>query len=147
MVEAERLPVHLVAPVGPHDLTVVEVPVRDVAAGVAEDHVLEERGDEVDPALVDEDPVLDGDEAVAGETVRPPVQERGFVAPDRDEPEVVDPRPEEHLLARQQLVAGKLVQRVRREDDPALPGEGRDVVEGGEHLDVGVEVGHVVRVA
>jgi len=77
VVEAQRPAVDFVAVGAALQLALEEVPVRDVVALVGDDGVVEVARHEVDPALVDEQPVVGRDPALAPEPLLPPRQERG----------------------------------------------------------------------
>ncbi len=78
--ETQRLPVHLVAVCAELEVALVEIPISDVVTRIDEDGVLEVGGDEIDPSLVDEQSLFDGNPALAAKTHRPPLQKRVGVA-------------------------------------------------------------------
>lgn len=118
----------------------VEVPIGNVAAGVAKDMVVEERRTKVHPPLINEVAVRRVVKAVAPEMLLPPVENRPRCRPQRHESKVEDPGVQDVNLARVPVVARHRLEHVGCEHHPVLPCQGAEIVERSEHFDVRVEV-------
>ena len=118
--EQERPPVDARrAVVGARHRAMLEVPVRDVPAGVALDrHARVHAGHEVDPLLVGEEAARNVDHAVALELALPPRDEaaRDVGLPERDEPQVVAAALQDRQFRRMPAVVEPAGQ-VRRQHD------------------------------
>ena len=126
------------------DPALVQVPVRHVDAGVAQDRVVEARRHEVEPALVGVHPAAIAEEAVAAHAIRPPVEERPASGTHRNEPGTVEPCHPEVGFARAEAVDREWLQEARREHDASLLGERDNDGQLGVQVDVGVHEDHDV---
>src|SRR5688500_15489112 len=76
----------------PRDLPTVEVPVGNVGSWILQHGMREIGGNEVHPALVDEQHSTGIDDAVSSKPFPPPVEELSGEVGDREKAEVVHPR-------------------------------------------------------
>ena len=136
----QRRPVYFEPRSIPPRAPLVEVPVRDIQRGVAQDVGCVVGRGEIDHALVDMQSFLDRHDAVASQVRVPPVEEGPRLRSDRDEAQVEDSGFCYVLLSRTSTVRGDRGKAVRREDDAVLARERGDVVKRREHLDVRIEV-------
>ena len=121
MEEPQRQAVDLKSITGRQHLACGEVPIGNVVAVVPQDaDTIEEPRNEVDVALVHEEPALGIHNAPGPQTILPPLEEhaRRLCRRQGDEPEVVGSREKDRLLRRLQPIERQRIIQVRGQDAP-----------------------------
>jgi len=138
--EPQRFAIDQVATLLLGEQALIEVPVRNVVGGAANDVRVEDRNCEVDPSLIGEQLLRGVDERPAAQPGGPPLQELAGAAGDADEAEVVDARSHDGGFAGFGAVVRDGGEAVWGERDARLHGCVDQWVEPFVDLDVGVDV-------
>ena len=138
---------------GPHVVGVdgerplVQVPVGDVAGGIPKHQVLEECRHRINPALIGEVARRRFSQCELPRALGPVLEERSCCCAHGDETEVELAAHEKRLFGDRKAVAGDRLGDVGGENDLVLDGQGGQLVQRLEDLDVGIEVQDDVAVA
>jgi hypothetical protein len=95
----------------------MHVPISDIAPGVEKNEMPEQHGHQVDPPLIDEQSLIERNQAVSRQVSRPPVKKWQSIRAHSDKSEVVDACLQDHHVVRQAVVIRKRLGDMRREND------------------------------
>src|SRR5262245_1754018 len=123
MEERQTRTVDVIATVGLDQPALVQVPVGDIPAGIPNDRVLEQRRNEVEPALVRVQLLLERSDAIPLEPLHPPREERSTGVTDCEKSRVEDPALHDDLFRRRLAISRERRQAVRWHDDSMRPRE------------------------